>query len=333
MLSRVADSIYWLSRYVERAENVARFIDVNYNLTLGESDRFGDPWASLIYTTGDHKLFEEHYSTATRDNVLKFLLFDKRNPNSVLSCVSSARENARTIREVISSVVWEQLNKFYFLVREEAKSTSSLNQPQDFCQRVRMASHLLVGATDTTISHGEPWHFSRIGRFLERADKTSRIVDVQYYLLLPDVRDVGTALDVVRWSALLKSASALEMYRRQHGKIVPDRVADFLILDREFPRAMHFCVIEALDSLRKITGSSAGTFRNQSEQSLGQLCSSMNYSSIHNIIQQGLHEYIDYFQEQLNSVGEAIANDFFKIHNVDVFVDPPITMSQTQTQT
>ncbi|WP_417388782.1 alpha-E domain-containing protein [Gimesia sp.] len=311
MLSRVASSVYWLSRYVERAENVARFIDVNYNLTLGESDSFGDQWAPLVYTTGDQIPYEERYGAPNRDNVLKFLLFDEENPNSILSCVSYARENARTIREIIPAVVWEQLNQFYFMVRSAARTPATLDQPQEFCERVRLASHMLVGATEATMSHGEAWHFSRVGRLIERGDKTSRIVDVQYYILLPDARDVGTALDVVRWSALLRSASALAMYRRQYGKITPNRVADFLILDTYFPRAMHFCLRKAQESLRCITGSTAGTFLNLAEQRMGLLCSTMDYTSVEDIIQQGLHQYIDGFQNQLNSVGEAIHEDFF----------------------
>lgn len=316
MLSRVADSVYWLSRYVERAENVARFIDVNYNLTLDESSELGNQWAPLVYTTGDQQGFNERYGEMTRENVLKFLMFDEENPNSILSCSSFARENARTIREVISSVVWEQLNQFYFMVRSSAQFSASLEQPQGFCERVRLASHLLVGAIDSTMSHDEAWHFSRIGRLVERADKTSRIVDVQYYILLPDSSDVGTALDTVRWSALLNSASALEMYRRQHGKIVPDRVADFLILDRHFPRAMHFCLIKAKESLQQITGSSAGTFRNLAEQRMGRLCSNMDYTRVEDVIRQGLHEYIDDFQSQLNLVGDAIGEEFFRSHQL-----------------
>ncbi len=316
MLSRVADSVFWSSRYVERAENVARFIDVNYNLTLGDGEKLGDRWDPLVFTTGDHEAFAQRYGQATRENVLRFLLFDEENPNSIISCVSSARENARTIREVISSVVWEQLNKFSFMVRSAAQQPSTLDQPQEFCERVRLASHLLLGATDTTMSHGEAWHFARIGRLIERADKTSRIVDVQYYVLLPSAVDIGSALDVVRWSALLKSASALEMYRRQHGKIVPNRVVDFLILDRQFPRAVHYCLANARDSLRCITGSTSGTFCNLSEQLMGRLCSNMNYTSVDNIIQQGLHEYIDDFQQQLNKVGSAISKDFFTAYQV-----------------
>ncbi len=311
MLSRVANSVYWLNRYVERAENVARFIDVNYNLTLGEDDSMGSQWSPLVDTTGDQEDFRDRYDSPVHENVLRFLLFDKENPNSIYSCIANARENARAIREVISSVVWEELNKFYLMVRSAANIAATMDEPQEFCERVRLASHLLVGATDATTSHSEAWHFARVGRFVERADKTSRIVDVQYYLLLPNAQDVGSTLDVVRWSALLKSASALEMYRRQHGKIVPEHVADFLILDRHFPRSMHFCLIKAQQSLRQITGSDSGTFMNNAEQCMGRLCSNMDYTSIGDIIDHGLHEYIDNFQSHLNRVGHAIHKDFF----------------------
>jgi len=329
MLSRVANSVYWLSRYVERAENVARFIDVNYNLTLGETDTLANQWAPLVYTTGDQIPYEERYGEPTQENVLKFLSFDEQNPNSIITCVSLARENARTIREIIPTVVWEQLNQFYFMVRSAAGNPSVLDQPQEFCERVRLASHLLVGATDATMSHGEGWHFSRAGRLIERADKTSRIVDVQYYILLPDARDVGSALDVVRWSALLRSASALAMYRRQYGKITPSRVADFLILDTQFPRAMHFCLRKAQESLRYITGSTPGTFQNLAEQRMGLLCSNMDYTSVDDIIELGLHQYIDGFQKQLNQVGKAIQDVFFTSHQAEAETEN----TQTQTQT
>ena len=210
MLSRVADSVYWMSRYVERAENVARFIDVNFNLTLGEGTNLGNQWEPLVDTTGDHRAFSRRYSAATRETVLQFLAFDSSNPNSILSCVTAARENARTIRETITSPMWEHVNRFYLMVKSAARSQATAAIPTGFCDAVKNASHSLVGTTYTTMSHGEAWHFLRLGRLLERADKTSRIVDVQYFLLLPQAEDVGSSIDIARWSALLKSASALE---------------------------------------------------------------------------------------------------------------------------
>ena len=173
-----------------------------------------------------------------------------------------------------------------------------------------MASHRFVGITDVTMSHNEGWHFGRLGCLLERADKTSRILDVKYYLLLPNVHDVGTPVDDIQWSAVLRSASAFEMYRKRFGLLRPDRVADFLMLDREFPRAMHYCLVQAEESLHAISGSPPGTFQNAAEQRLGRLRSELDYAHIDEIITRGLHEFLDAFQAKLNDVGTAIYETF-----------------------
>lgn len=316
MLSRVADSIFWMSRYVERADNVARFIDVNLNLSLELGSAMEGQWAPLVYTTGDQNLFGELYGDFSQDNVLQFLTFDDRNPNSILSCLRIARENARTVREMISSAMWEEINKFFLMVKGAAWTGGHVESAYDFFNRIKLASHLLEGVREATMSHGEALHFARMGHLVERADKTSRILDVKYYLLLPSVYDVGTPLDTIQWSALLKSASALEMYRKTHGRITPQRVADFLVLDRYFPRAMHFCLLKAEQSLLAITGGTPGTFRTTAEQQLGRLRAELDYANIKEIIDRGLHEFIDGFQDQLNLVGVAIHETFFALQPV-----------------
>jgi uncharacterized alpha-E superfamily protein len=297
-----------MARYVERAENVARFIDVNRNLTLDVGDELGDQWAPLVYTTGDQEPFFHRYAQATREDVLNFLTFDTENANSILSCLSRARENARTAREIISSDMWEELNRFYLLVRDAVRAGSACDH--DFFAQIKRASHLLIGTTDATMSHGEAWHFARLGRLLERADKTSRILDVKYFILLPKAADVGTTLDVTQWSALLRSTSALEMYRRSHGRIAPHKVIDFLLLDRSFPRSVRYCVGGAEDSLHAITGTPVNTFGNRAEQELGRLRSGLDFTSIDDVIQAGLHEFIDDIQCRINSTGEAIYKTF-----------------------
>lgn len=311
MLSRVADSVFWMSRYIERAENVARFVEVNHNLALELGEEMADQWAPLVYTTGDTDVYGERYRDFSRESVLTFLTSDRENPNSIVSCLQRARENARQVRENISSDMWEELNKLYLAVREATAGGGVPAHPHEFYQRIKFAGYLLVGITEATMSHGEAFHFARLGRLLERADKASRIVDVKYFILLPEPQDVGTPLDVVQWSALLKSAGALEMYRKSHGKIDPVRVADFLILDREFPRSMHFCLIHAEESLHALTGTESGAFRNRAEQCLGRLRAEMDYTHINDVVRQGLHEYIDDFQAKLNSVGEAVSETFF----------------------
>jgi uncharacterized alpha-E superfamily protein len=319
MLSRVADSIFWMSRYIERAENVARFIEVNLHLAMdvgNEGIRAADQWAPLVTTTGDHELFFKLHGEPDQRKAIEFLTFDQRNPNSILSCLRAARENARTVREMISSPMWEELNKFYLMLCSAEVTRDVLESAYDFFNQVKLSSHLLEGITVATMSHGEAWHFARMGRLLERADKTSRILDVKYYVLLPAVAEVGTPLDTVQWSALLESASALEMYRKRFGRIVPADVADFLILDREFPRAIHFCLIKAEESLLAITGGERGRFRTVAEKQLGRLRAELDYTHITEIIDQGLHEFIDGFQLQLNHVGTAIHETFFALRPV-----------------
>lgn len=299
-----------MTRYLERAENVARFIDVNQNLTLDLGEDMADQWAPLVYTTGDQEPFVASYPDWSRENVLRFLTFDTENANSILSCLIAARENARSVREIISSAMWEEINRFYLFVREAAREGLGDN-PFEFYTQIKRTSQMFIGVTDATMSHGEAWHFGRLGRFLERADKTSRILDVKYFILLPAVHDVGSSVDIVQWSALLKSADALEMYRRYRGRIVPEKVSDFLVLDREFPRSMRHCVTLAETSLHAITGTPSGAFGNRAEQLLGRLRSELDFTSITDIIQQGLHEFIDDFQIGLNQIGKSIHACFF----------------------
>lgn len=325
MLSRVADSVFWMARYIERAENVARFIDVNHNLSLDLGQEIGDQWRPLVYTTGDQDAFFSRYTDATRENTLRFLTFDSENPNSILSCLSRARENARTAREIISSDMWEELNRFYLLVRDAVSAGASSDY--DFFMQIKRASHLLIGTTDATMSHGEAWHFARMGRLLERADKTSRILDVKYFILLPTASDIGTTLDVTQWSALLRSTSALEMYRRCHGRIAPPKVIDFLLLNRQFPRSVRYCVGGAEDSLHAITGTPDGMFGNRAEQELGRLRSELDFTSLDDIIEAGLHEFIDDVQKRLNRIGEAIYKTFCAADS-----EPATTKMQVQLQ-
>ena len=259
MLSRVADSIYWMSRYVERAENVARFISVNLNLSLDMPGEAGQQWLPLVVTTGDHDEFQRAVSARpTKENVIQFLTFDHENPNSILSCLRAARENARSVREIISSEMWEHINRFYLMVRDGGTLEAVLDDPYDFFDQVRVSGQQFMGVTDATMTHGEAWHFCQLGRMIERADKTSRILDVKYFILLPKPTDVGTPFDDIQWSALLRSASALEMYRQRHGRISPANVVQFLMLDREFPRAVLYCLTRANESLHAISGTPLG---------------------------------------------------------------------------
>ncbi|HEX3797256.1 MAG TPA: alpha-E domain-containing protein [Verrucomicrobiae bacterium] len=310
MLSRVADSIYWMSRYVERAENVARFVDVNLNLML-DSGNADQQWEPLVNITGDHESFGERYKgAATQENVIQFLTFDRDNPNSIISCLRAARENAHSVREIISSEMWLQLNTFFLMVNSAATSGKGFYSPNEFFSEVKLASHLFSGITDATMTHGEGWHFGRLGRLLERADKTSRILDVKYFILLRSVQDVGTPLDEVQWIAVLRSASAFEMYRKCHGRISPQAIAEFLLLNPEFPRAIRFCLSTARDSLHAISGTPIGTYRKPAEKLLGQICSDLAYANMDEIMNSGLHEYLDALQTNMNLASTGIYERF-----------------------
>jgi uncharacterized alpha-E superfamily protein len=311
MLSRVAESIYWMSRYVERAENVARFISVNLNLSLDMPGEAGQQWRPLVVITGDDAEFQERIGVPTKESVVRFLTFDADNPNSILSCLLAARENARSVREIISAEMWEHINKFYLMVRDGGTLEDILDNPYRFYEQVNVSGQQFSGVTDSTMTHGEAWHFCQLGRMIERADKTSRILDVKYFILLPKPSDVGTPYDDIQWLALLRSASALEMYRQRHGRISPVNVVKFLVLDKEFPRAVLHCLTRANESLHAISCTSPGSFSNLAEQRLGQLRAELAYTRAEEVISGGLHEFIDDFQTRLNSVGEAVFESFF----------------------
>jgi uncharacterized alpha-E superfamily protein len=312
MLSRVADSIYWLNRYVERAENIARFVDVNLNLSLDSTLGMNQQWKPLVLTTGDLDLFNERYGEATAENVIQFLTFDREYPNSIIYCLESARENARSIREVISSEMWEEINDFYLMVKDTAR-IGKIDELSNFFAKVKSSSHLFTGVMNATMSHNEGWHFGRIGRLIERADKTARILDVKYFILLPSMRDIGTPLDELQWISLLRSASAYEMYRKCQHRINPDRIAEFLILDREFPRSIQFCLREAEKSLHHIAGNNLGTWQNPAERALGKFRSELEFMTIEEIVSLGLHEFLDDVQTKLNQVGHEIFETFVAV--------------------
>jgi len=301
---------------MERADNVARFIDVNLQLMLDLPSGSPEQWHPLVSISGGDAAFSSRYPVATRDNVIKFLTFDGDNPSSIVSCLRAARENARTIRESISPEMWEQVNTFYLMVNAAAANERLRTSSSSFFSEVKKASQLFHGITDATMLHGEVWHFYSLGRLLERADKTSRLLDVKYFMLLPSVADVGTPLDDIQWAAVLRSASALEMYRKRHGHIAPEQIINFLVLDHEFPRSIHYCLTTANDSLHAISGTPVGMYRNTAEQRLGQLRAELAYTDTQQIVERGLHEFLDGFQTKLNLVDQCIFDTFFALRPV-----------------
>jgi uncharacterized alpha-E superfamily protein len=325
LLSRVADAVYWVGRYVERAENIARYICVNLNLQLDLPMTPQQQWQPLVDTTGDAKLFKERYGEATQDNVINFLAYDDEYHSSIASCLRMARENARSVRETLSPEMWQQINAMYLRVQ----NNDTLPDPEyllDAFREVSLGSNLFQGIAEATMSHNEAWNFLRLGQRLERADKTSRILDVKYFMLLPSLRDVGTPYDDLHWSAVLKSVSGFEMYRKRYGRIRPRDVVEFLVMDSEFPRAIRYCITSANISLHRITGTPSDQFHYQSEQLLGMLENEVAFAQVDDILNRGLHQYLDATQHKLNDVDNALRTDFLG-------TVPYQAQTQTQSQT
>lgn len=315
MLARVADSLYWLARYIERAENHSRILDVNLQVTL-DSDHTGvvaeaKDWQPIVATLEDQKLFDTLYPAVTAETVCEFVTFAKENPNSIRSSVSRARENARTVREYISSEMWERINSMYLWVNSTAARQQFSASAIDFYRRVVDFSHQFHGTTNATLTHGEGWNFLQVGKYLERADSTSRMLDLKYHILLPSGERVGGNVDTVQWQAVLKSCSAFEAYRKIHiGQVTPWTVAGFIILHEDFPRSIRFCC-ESLDrSLHRISGSDADHYADEAERLSGRLCSDLRYAQIAEIFQSGLHEYLDGIQGRLIGIGAAMHQEY-----------------------
>lgn len=300
-----------MSRYLERAENVARFVAVNVHLILdmGITAEHAQ-WKPLVITSGDDTNFTRRYKDFSASNVIKFLTFDEKNPNSIISCVNMARENARTVREVISSEVWEKFNELYHLVHKQSKKRR-IDNVQEFYTQIRTNSHLITGLCENTMSHNEGWHFARLGRMLERADKTARILDVKYFLLLPNLDYVDSPHDAVEWGAVLKSANAFEMYRKHFHRVNYRDVAQFLIFDKDFPRSMLHSVDAAADSLDFITQGLKNKVPAQAE--MATLRKTLSSTSVDSVLSNGMHEFIDIFQFNLNVVDQAVYRSFFAL--------------------
>ncbi len=315
MLSRVADTLYWLARYIERAENNARILDVNIQVTLDSEHGNGGneslDWLPILATLEDQTVFNKHHAAVTAESVCEFVTFSPENPNSILSCVARARENARTVREYISSEMWERINGLYlWLNSPEARQLYS-GSAIDLYRQIVDHSHQFHGTTDATLTQYEGWHFIQVGKFLERADSASRILDLKYHILLPQGERVGGTVDTVQWQAVLKSCSAFEAYRKLHtGPVTPWSVAEFIVLHDSFPRSIRFCVDHFDEALHKISGCDRAHFTNEAERLSGRLLSDLHYTTIKDVFSQGLHQYLDRIQHRLNEAAAAMREEY-----------------------
>jgi len=311
MLSRVAHSLYWMSRYIERAENISRLLDVNLQFLLdfqGLEDNFPEEhWDSILASLEDRALFGTIHETVDSRNVTDFLALDLRNPNSILSCVNSARENARMIRDQISAEMWETINELYLYLKARTAAEIWATGPYEFLQDIKRHSHLFQGLTESTYSRNEGWEFIQFGKMIERADKTTRILDVKYHILLPSAEDVGGAVDTAQWQAVLRSASALESYHRFYvHEILPWKVAEFLIFSESFPRSLHYCVTQIDGFLCRILSESGARRRTAAGRAASRLLSDLQSLTITDVLKQGLHEFLIDVQKSLDRISDEV---------------------------
>ena len=314
MLSRVAENIYWMNRYLERAENYARFMDVNFNLSLELHPDVSAQWKPLVAASGDLALYQRLHPKVEKESVLHFLGFAEENPNSIYNSILKARENARSIRSEITKEVWEEINRLYYFVREaRERERWRDNDPRDYFVAIKTGCQLVWGLYEGTISQSDGWHFSRLGRLLERADKTSRILDIKYLMLLPKKVSVGSTFDLVQWSALLKSVSAYDMYKKRYGKLTSMQIIEFLIFNKRFPRSIFSCLLGVDASLNAISRGGDDDYLNAAQKQLGQLKSYLEYSDVDDIIAGGMHEYLDGLQSDLNRLSTALFETYFSV--------------------
>lgn len=307
MLSRVADQIMWMSRYIERAANTARFLEVSYHLNLDIQQGGREQWSPLVEITGDIKVFNARYGDPTSENVMHFLMFNPEYVNSIASCLSAARENAMGLRENIPAELFVAINDLGKLVPEAAKKKDFFHsQILDLCHQVKHECMMISGMFSEIIERGRGYHFWRLGEYMERADKTSRLLHVKYFYIHPQITDLETSIDDMQWLALLMSLDAREAYHRTHGLIERDNVIHMIVLNPAFPRAILFCLQSALQSLHLITHGVQGA----PHRKLSTLCEQLESLTGADIIETGLHEFIENLQLQMNNINSAIFKHF-----------------------
>ena len=304
MLSRVADSLYWMSRYLERAEHAARLLDVQLNLMLEQSPgQSGGRWLRLLRSLNVPATSNE----ASLQDVPRALALDAANPASIVACVTAARDNARQVREQISSEMWEQLNELYLHLRRERTDGHWQAEPHQFSRAVKQGAHLFQGITDATMNHGEGWHFIQLGRFLERMNATAVLLDAHFAAFPGDASRELLAGEYLEWLGLLKSCTAFEAYCKVYtADLRPDRIAGFLLLHPDSPRSVRFAaevVQTCLSSLADFTQTSKS---GKANRLAGRLRAGLSFDQIDEIIAGDLHRYLSDVQCQVAQIHNAI---------------------------
>jgi len=308
MLSRTADHLFWLARYIERAENIARLLDITWQTSLAPQsiESAVRNWQAALLCNDQLPAYLKFYDEVSAENVLAFMVFDARNPSSIYSCLKSARENAHTVRGTLTSEMWETINSTWLEMLNISRRKLQDEEYSGFFEWVKTRSSLSRGVTFGTMLHDESFWFIRLGTYLERADNTARLLDVKYYLIA-EGEPIGTSADYYQWGALLRSVSAFELYRRVYrGSVSPSRVADLLITRAAMPRSLNACMIEVESMLQKL----ANEHSQETQRIAGQMSAQLRYIRIEEILEEGLHPFLEKFQRKIYELGGLISQDF-----------------------
>lgn len=307
LVARFASNIYWLGRYMERAENLARILDINETYARDTID--GPDWARVLRLNADIERFRELHGEATPEAVVHFYLLDRENSSSIVCCTRAARENARSVRHLISTEMWKQLNVFHASVAALQKKDATINRISQISQEVITGCQHFEGVAEGTFLRGEPWCFYQLGKYVERADQTTRILDMGYDRLVPDEDD---AIAWVHWNVLLRSVSGYHAYRGRHpGASRPQDIAAFLLYDDEFPRAVALCIERISSRLRDLERRHGSVRVAALEADRRQLEFLVETGPGHKLTSKGLHGYLDRVQQSLGRVSNAIAECYF----------------------
>lgn len=312
MLSRTADHLYWMARYIERAENMARVLDVTYNMSLVPNAAVSESalWLPALEISGNVEAYEEKYGAYTAAGVIHYLAMDMDNPSSIYNALRNARENARAVRVAMTSETWENINALWLEFRQFIGQDLAKNGLREFCDWVKGRSHLFRGVCFGTMLRDDAFSFVRLGTFIERADNTARLLDVKYHILLPSQEEVGGAVDYYEWSAVLRSVSAFQAYQKIFSDTIePWRVAELLVLRRDMPRSLHACFDEITPILEQLSG----IRQTECKRLAGELHSKLRYGKMQQIFQKGLHEFLTDFIELNNRLGAEVHKTFLSI--------------------
>ncbi len=309
MLGRTANGLYWMFRYIERAENIARLVDAGLRMSLTRSDATDEDWDGVLQSAGVRSAYAMKHDNVTAAEAVDFLLCDMENPSSVMACINSGRNNARMVRTALTRETWEATNECWIDLKQILAGNMKSSDLPAIIDAIKRRAALIRGAFHGTMLRNELYNFSRIGTFIERADNTARILDVKYYVLLPALSHVGSSLDKAQWESILRSVSAHRSYGWVYdAEYKPANIADFLILNGRMPRSLAYCYEKINSNLGYLQREYGETFPAHTTASA--TLQSLRTRSIKNIMDTGLHEFLEEFVGQNNQLGQEISDAY-----------------------